>query len=411
MGNNMVPGGLMINGKYVPPAPPKLVKKEKLIPKVYAKLVKKDRKPLDYLYLPEEKMQSLQKYLKNFKNFRERFDKFGMPYRGGILLSGTPGCGKSSTILATATFLMKDIYYLDLGQIKNNDELKLCVEYLRTNSKNGGIVIFEDIDCMTPIVLKRTNLPGSDGLGPSQNAANNSNSKAENTNLQVKKASSIFTDDDQQPLSLSFLLNVLDGTMAPDDVIFMMTTNYKSRLDPALIRPGRIDLSINVTHCTRYQLRRIYKDLYGGIMPEEIVERFPEGRWITAKVILHLFHNSFNRNMSVEKLMDPFLTVRSVSAAVVAASSTASVAPSTASAATSTASVASTAVTTSLTVATSSASVATSVEEIAEEAVDDNETVDEEVSDNSSNNSSDPNLNNSGTTNSITTASLGLPIL
>jgi SpoVK/Ycf46/Vps4 family AAA+-type ATPase len=255
-------------------------------------------------------MQSLQKYLKNFKNFRDRYDKFGMPYRGGILLSGVPGCGKSSTILATATFLMKDIYYLDLGQIKNNEELKLCVEFLRTNSKSGGIVIFEDIDCMTPIVLKRNNFSVNETVpGISNGNTDNSlSSNIVNTNLQSKKASSIFTDDDSQPLSLSFLLNVLDGTMAPEDVIFMMTTNYEKLLDPALIRPGRIDLKINVTHCTRYQLRRIYKDLYDKTMPEEIIERFPENKWITAKVILHLFHNSFNRTMSVEKLMESFLT-------------------------------------------------------------------------------------------------------
>lgn len=320
----MPPGGTMINGKYVPPAPPKLVKKDKLIPKIYVQLVKKDRKPLDYLYLPEDKMATLQKYLKNFKNFRERFEKYGVPYRGGILLSGVPGCGKSSTILATATFLMKDIYYLDLGQIKNNDELKLCVEYLRINSKTGGIVIFEDIDCSTPIVLRRT--PEITGLNTTANANHAGHSahaghaghqaKVESTNLQVKKTLATYSDDDQQPLSLSFLLNVLDGTMAPDDVIFIMTTNFKHRLDPALIRPGRIDLSINVTHCTRYQLSRIYKDLYDNNIPEEILERFPENKWITAKVILHLFHNSFNRNLSVDKLMESFLLPPKVPASV-----------------------------------------------------------------------------------------------
>jgi hypothetical protein len=302
---HMQQGSMLINGKYVPPAPAKLVKKDKLIPKVVTKLVKKDRKPLDYLYLPEDKMQHLVKYLKNFKNHRERFEKYGMPYRGGILLSGVPGCGKSSTILATATFLMKDIYYLDLGQIKNNDELKLCVEYLRTNSKNGGIVIFEDIDCMTPIVLRRTGLP--DASNSSNNKTDKLQQQQQQSTLQQQKMSSVYTDDDQQPLSLSFLLNVIDGTMAPDDVIFMMTTNYKNRLDPALIRPGRIDLSINVAHCTRYQLSRIYKDLYDNNIPEEILDRFPEGKWITAKVILHLFHNSFNRNLSVDKLMESFL--------------------------------------------------------------------------------------------------------
>jgi len=305
-----------------PQVPPKMIKKDKLIPKCKCKLIKRDRKPLEYLYLPKHTMNSLDKYLNNFKSNRERFEKFGLPYRGGILLSGVPGCGKSSTILATATFLRKDIFYLDLGALKTNEELKLCVDYIRNNSKNGGVIIFEDIDCMTDIVLRRGDGDGYDG-----SAADSSTATTESLTAATANASKMSTLDNANPngsntgtggngsgdednsdaLSLSFLLNVLDGTMAPEDVIFMMTTNRKHLLDPALIRAGRIDLSFHVNHCTRYQLINIYKDLYDKNMPEDIVERFPENTHITAKVILHLFHNSFNSNLDVYGLMKPFL--------------------------------------------------------------------------------------------------------
>ena len=78
----------------------------------------------------------------------------GLPYRGGFILSSVPGCGKSTTILATATYLDKDIFYLDLGMLKTNEELKLCIDQIKA-SKNGGVIIFEDIDCMSDIVLQR----------------------------------------------------------------------------------------------------------------------------------------------------------------------------------------------------------------------------------------------------------------
>jgi hypothetical protein len=106
-------------------APPKTVKEDKYIPEVVATLIKSDKKPLEYLYLPEEVNDRLISYLKTFKESRAQYEKYGFPYRGGILLSGVPGCGKSTTILATATFLDKDIFYLDLGLLKTNNELKL----------------------------------------------------------------------------------------------------------------------------------------------------------------------------------------------------------------------------------------------------------------------------------------------
>jgi len=274
--------------KAYKPVPSKTIKVEKKIPSAQAKLIKSDRKPLEYLYLPDDQMQNIVQYLQNFRERRDRFEQYGFPYRGGIILSGVPGCGKSSTILATATYLQKSIYYLDLGQIKTNHELKLCVDYIRTNSSNGGVIIFEDIDCMTNIVHQR-----SDHL--------------ESVEMTTKTNITTIADEDDCPLSLSYLLNVLDGTMAPEDVLFIMTTNHVEKLDKALIRPGRIDLDIELTKCTRVQLAKIYHDLYNKDLSPDILAQFPEKHWIIAKVILHLFHNSFDANVDQYELIKPLL--------------------------------------------------------------------------------------------------------
>lgn len=200
----------------------------------------------------------------------------GIPYKGGIILSGEPGCGKSSSILAIATFLNKDIYYLDLGQIKTNEELKLCIDHVGSTSQKGGVIIFEDIDCMTDVVKRRTGDTVTKG----------------------------------DALSLSCMLNILDGTMAPEDVIFIMTTNHREVLDPALIRPGRMDLSIVLEKCTREQLATIYYDLYHTKLDADILDRFKTGEYITSEIILHLFHNVFNKKLTQEKLLEKFLRER-----------------------------------------------------------------------------------------------------
>jgi hypothetical protein len=271
--------------KYVPPEPNKFVEEEISIPVAETKHIKSDKKPMAYLYLQKMDKSILVSYLSNFKNNQEMYNKMGIPYKGGIMLSGDPGCGKSSTILAIATDLNKDIFYLDLGKIKTNHELKLCVDYVKTNSQKGGIIIFEDVDCMTDIVKRRSN----DSETPTRETV------SKNMDLQ------------NDALSLSFLLNVLDGTMAPENVIFIMTTNHKEILDPALIRPGRMDISIGIKKCDKYQVQQIYFDLFGKQIKQETLNRFREFEFITSEVILHLFHNIYNVSMDDDKLLEKFL--------------------------------------------------------------------------------------------------------
>lgn len=244
--------------------------------------IKSDRKPFDYLYLPEYDKKRLESYLSVFKNNKDLYKKMGIRHKGGIILSGEPGCGKTSTIIAIATYLGKDIYYMDLGKIKTNNELKLCIDSIKSNN-NGAIIIFEDIDCMTRIVEKRT---GSSNLN---------DSIMENMNTQ------------NDALSLSFLLNILDGTLSPEDVMFIITTNHIKKLDSALIRPGRIDFSIEIKKCCKHQLQQIYKDLYHKELSENILTRFKEYEFITAQIILHLFHNMLNHDVSQEELLKEFL--------------------------------------------------------------------------------------------------------
>jgi SpoVK/Ycf46/Vps4 family AAA+-type ATPase len=275
--------------KYYPAmkyyCPQKFIEEEVKTARVDCVHIKSDKKPFQYLYLDKDVKKSLESYLKNFKCDRNKYEEMGIPYKGGIILSGKPGCGKSSTILAIATYLGKDIYYLDLGQIKTNTELRLCINHLQTNSQNGGVIIFEDIDCMTDIVMKR-----SDSV------------TSENDTLTK------ITNNSDDSLSLSFLLNILDGTMSPEDVIFIMTTNHIDKLDPALIRPGRMDLNIELKKCDKYQLSRIYLDLYGHELSSEILERFQEFEFTTADVILNLFHNRHNENISERELLKKFIT-------------------------------------------------------------------------------------------------------
>merc|ERR1711934_1074145 len=60
-------------------------------------------------------------------------------------------------------------------------------------------------------------------------------------------------------LTFSGLLNALDGVYSKDMLEVFLTTNYKSKLDPALIRPGRISYVMTFDYANEYQIKRLFK--------------------------------------------------------------------------------------------------------------------------------------------------------
>ena len=54
----------------------------------------------------------------------------------------------------------------------------------------------------------------------------------------------------KDPLTLSFLLNLIDGIIEQPSRILIMTSNHPEQIDPALLRPGRIDIKQEFKRCT-----------------------------------------------------------------------------------------------------------------------------------------------------------------
>ncbi|KAI0525113.1 hypothetical protein KFK09_004504 [Dendrobium nobile] len=155
--------------------------------------------------------------LARFVKRKEYYKKIGKAWKRGYLLFGPPGTGKSTLIAAMANYLRFDIYDLDLKEVGMNSTLKR----LLVGMTNKSLLVIEDIDCSVDLKNRDED---------KENESNNSN-------------------DDK--ISLSGLLNFIDGlwSTSGEERIIVFTTNYKEKLDPALLRPGRMDMHINMGYC------------------------------------------------------------------------------------------------------------------------------------------------------------------
>lgn len=141
--------------------------------------------------------------------------KLGKPWNRGYLLYGPPGTGKSTMIAAMANFLNYDIYDLELTTVKNNTELRK----LLTETSSKSIIVIEDIDCSLDVTGERKK---------ERPKSNEKEKEAEN--------------EKTGKVTLSGILNFIYGTWSACGTgrIFVFTTNHINKLDPALIRRGRM---------------------------------------------------------------------------------------------------------------------------------------------------------------------------
>jgi chaperone BCS1 len=148
---------------------------------------------------------------------------------------GPPGTGKSTMIAAMANLLGYDLYDLELTAVKDNTELrKLLIE---TSSKS--IIVIEDIDCSLDLTGQRRK-------------KNVKKEEEEEKDLRERKSGIMEERDGKSSnVTLSGLLNFIDGLWSAcgGERLIVFTTNYVEKLDPALIRKGRMDMHIELSYC------------------------------------------------------------------------------------------------------------------------------------------------------------------
>jgi chaperone BCS1 len=188
---------------------------------------------LESVILKANEKERLVDDIRRFRASRERYGALGVRYHRGYLLYGPPGTGKTSLVSGLASEFGMSIYAVNLTEL-NDQKLKRAVSSVPENS----VILFEDIDCMKMGRRK----PRVD------------------TGTQKQRVAEDVKDDstDRHGVTLAGLLNVLDGFHAPENVLFLMTTNRIEALDAALLRPGRIDYRLYMGPATEEQKVELY---------------------------------------------------------------------------------------------------------------------------------------------------------
>jgi len=195
-------------------------------------------RPVESVVLPDDTKRKILDDLDDFvaPGTRNWYHDHGIPYKRSYLLYGVPGAGKTSLIQAIAGRYKRNLAILQPSHPDmTDDSLKAAVQRVPHKS----IIVLEDVDAL---------------FAEGRSKANGNKSS----------------------LTFSGVLNALDGVGGCAGQIFVLTTNHRERLDPALIRNGRVDLHIEFTHAGKEQMRGLFLAFYNGA-DESLADNFANG--------------------------------------------------------------------------------------------------------------------------------------
>ncbi|CAD6223646.1 unnamed protein product [Miscanthus lutarioriparius] len=169
----------------------------------------------DTLAMDPALKQSIIADLDRFLGRRDYYRRIGKAWKRGYLLYGPPGTGKSSLVAAMANYLRFNLYDLDLSEVRFNSDLQKLLVHM----PNKSILDVEDIECSFEGVASRER---EDGRAPEPDM------------------DADYGSDGSPPVAYY---------SPPSGTTLSGLLNYKDRLDPALLRPGRMDMHVYMGYC------------------------------------------------------------------------------------------------------------------------------------------------------------------
>jgi hypothetical protein len=229
----------------------------------------------------------------------------GIPYSLGIGLHGPPGTGKTSFIKALANYTNRHVVVISLKIIKTKQQLeKFFFEntYNDDNEDNSilwdkKILVFEDIDCIGDIILDRSSKFSERKTHTRKKSPFDKSSETNAGEMKIGEILQAVCDlnetgtatvsalTKEHPITLDDILNLWDGIRETPGRILIISSNHYDKLDPALIRPGRIDITHELSNASHNTISEIYLHLFGNKIDKTKLENVKEFFYSPAELI------------------------------------------------------------------------------------------------------------------------------
>ena len=243
-----------------------------------------------------------------FINNKKWYDDKGIPYTLGIGLQGLPGTGKTSFIKSLANKTHRDIIIIPLKSIKTTRQLiNIFYEdtYNSLNKKgsknfNKKIIIFEDIDCIGDVVLNRETIH-----------ENKQDYNQEIMNKYMKHSNTLTPSTSNmidprllydEPITLDDFLNIWDGIRETSGRIIIITSNHYDKLDPALVRPGRIDITLEFKLVAYTILQEIHMHLFDKTIRNKDIKKINNYFYTPAEIINIYLLSNYSEKTYLDRL-------------------------------------------------------------------------------------------------------------
>jgi SpoVK/Ycf46/Vps4 family AAA+-type ATPase len=249
-----------------------------------------------------------------FLNNREWYEKNGIPYTLGIGLYGPPGTGKTSFIKAIANYVNRHVVAMPLKLAKTKSALE-NMYYEDTYSKHTipfdkKIMVLEDIDCVGKFVFQRKESENKWALNDDQCEedeedeeeynAGRQNRRKNSNNKKNKKTVSI---NEENIPTLDDLLNLIDGIRENSGRILIITSNFYNKLDTALVRPGRVDITLKMDNASRQTISQMYERYYGDKLDPAVIDQIPDRKFSTAEIVNFYVGNTESKEGFIQCLV------------------------------------------------------------------------------------------------------------
>jgi len=286
-----------------------------------------------------DKKQEIIDKLDFFLHNREWYDKHGIPYTLGIGLYGPPGTGKTSFIKALANYVGgRHLINMPMVLIKTKKQLNDFYyesRYSELNTANSvnfmkKIIVIEDIDCAGDIVLERSTSKKKVARKKTKTNEKDELEDFDYTEIQLNDTLAKMDQDIQhaireniaeesrklmtrmntpleEQITLDDILNLWDGIRETPGRILIISSNHYEKLDMAIRRPGRIDITLGLENASHTVIAEMYAHFYHESIDMSEIETIPEGQYSPAEIVnFYTMHRNDKKGFIDRLRREPF---------------------------------------------------------------------------------------------------------